>query len=243
MATGKPSKSTTDEEILQHTLENMDKHNIEKSVISWSLEHVYRWMDEAPDRFIPGVAFFQHPFPDPEMLRDEIKAGRIRFMGEIGAQLAGVPPNDPILEPYFALAEEYDLSVHIHCAGVGPHLPSYKIKNGNPLLMEEVVSKHPNMRIFVENAGYPFLAEMTAIMMMYPNVYADLSTISWLTPRKAFYDYFERLMNFAFVGGEPIAKRLMFGSDQMRWPETIEWAIEAYEEAPFLTEDQKKDIF
>ena len=39
-----------------------------------------------------------------------------------------------------------------------------------------------------------------------------------------------------------LGKRLMFGSDQMRWPEMIGKAIEAIEEADFLTEEQKRDI-
>jgi len=152
------SKSTTDEEIIFHTLEYMDKHNIEKSVLSGSsLERVYKWVEESSDRFIPGLMFFTKPFPDLEMLREEIKAGRIRFMGEICAQFSGVPPNDPSLEPYYALAEEYDLSVHIHCAGYGPPVLTWRIRNGNPLLLEDVLSKHRDMRIFVENAGYPFL--------------------------------------------------------------------------------------
>jgi hypothetical protein len=34
----------------------------------------------------------------------------------------------------------------------------------------------------------------------------------------------------------------MFGSDQMRWPEKIGEGIEAIEQAPFLTEGQKRDI-
>jgi hypothetical protein len=29
----------------------------------------------------------------------------------------------------------------------------------------------------------------------------------------------------------------------MRWPEAIGWAVEAIEEAPFLSEEQKRDIF
>jgi hypothetical protein len=34
----------------------------------------------------------------------------------------------------------------------------------------------------------------------------------------------------------------MFGSDQSIWPETIRRAIENIEEAPFLSESQKRDI-
>jgi predicted TIM-barrel fold metal-dependent hydrolase len=35
----------------------------------------------------------------------------------------------------------------------------------------------------------------------------------------------------------------MFGSDQMVWPEKIGAAVEAIEQAPFLTDEQKRDIF
>ena len=35
----------------------------------------------------------------------------------------------------------------------------------------------------------------------------------------------------------------MFGSDQMVWPEKIGAAVEAIEQAPFLTGEQKRDIF
>ena len=39
-----------------------------------------------------------------------------------------------------------------------------------------------------------------------------------------------------------LGKRVMFGWDQMRWPEKIGEGIDAIEQAPFLTEDQKRDI-
>jgi hypothetical protein len=35
----------------------------------------------------------------------------------------------------------------------------------------------------------------------------------------------------------------MWGSDQMVWPRAIEVAIETIENAPFLSEEQKRDIF
>ncbi|HVF15775.1 MAG TPA: amidohydrolase family protein [Steroidobacteraceae bacterium] len=37
-------------------------------------------------------------------------------------------------------------------------------------------------------------------------------------------------------------KRIMFGSDQMVWPQAIEVAIESITQAPFLSEEQKRDI-
>jgi predicted TIM-barrel fold metal-dependent hydrolase len=40
-----------------------------------------------------------------------------------------------------------------------------------------------------------------------------------------------------------LGKRVMFGSDQMEWPETIGLAIDAINAADFLTPEQKRDIF
>jgi hypothetical protein len=40
----------------------------------------------------------------------------------------------------------------------------------------------------------------------------------------------------------PFINRVMFGSDQMVWPGTIERAIAVLEEAPFLSTQQKRDI-
>jgi len=37
--------------------------------------------------------------------------------------------------------------------------------------------------------------------------------------------------------------RIMFGSDQMQWPQSISTAVETIENADFLTEKQKRDIF
>jgi predicted TIM-barrel fold metal-dependent hydrolase len=56
-------------------------------------------------------------------------------------------------------------------------------------------------------------------------------------PREQFYAY---LRNFINAG---LGKRIMFGSDQMVWPELIPQAIETIESAPFLTAEQKHDIF
>jgi hypothetical protein len=67
---------------------------------------------------------------------------------------------------------------------------------------------------------------MIAKMYQYPQLHADVSTISWVIPRLAFYGYLE-----AFVRAG-LGKRLMFGSDQMRRPEKIGEGIEAIEQAP-----------
>jgi predicted TIM-barrel fold metal-dependent hydrolase len=224
-------------ETLKKSLEAMDRYNIVKAFIS-GLDPVIvqQWVAAAPDRFIAAPFILQPGKPDVETLRRAYAAARFAGMGEIATQLTGVPPNDPALEPYFALAEERDLPVLIHTLGIGPYLPGFRSAMGSPLLLEDVLVRHPKLRLFVENAGYPYRDEMIAMMTQYPQLHGDVSTITWVLPRTAFYDYLEALIRAG------LGKRVMFGSDQMRWPEKIGEAIEAIEQAPFLTQEQKRDI-
>lgn len=235
---GEGRSLATSRETLQATLAQMKKYNIVKGFLSGpNLQEVQQWVKEDPDRFLPSVFIFEPGRPTPEILQSRYDAGDLVGMGEIATQLNGVQANDPALEPYFALAEEQNIPVLIHSAGIGPYLPGFRSAAGNPILLEEVLVRHPNLRIYVENAGYPYLGEMISMMYQYPQLYADLSTITWVIPRSAFYDYLRQLIDAG------LGKRLMFGSDQMRWPESIGWAVEAIEEAPFLSTEQKRDIF
>ena len=79
--------------------------------------------------------------------------------------------------------------------------------------------------------------ETIALMMMYQQVYVDISAIHWLLTPEEFHSSLQPLMD-ARRG-----TRLMFGTDQMIWPEAVGMSIEAIESAPFLTEAQKQDIF
>jgi len=69
------------------------------------------------------------------------------------------------------------------------------------------------------HAGFPYLQETKAIMHMYPQVYADLAAIDWLRPREDFHEYLRALMRAG------LGKRLLFGSDQMVWPEGSDWLL------------------
>jgi len=224
-------------ELMEKSLAIMDRYNIVEGFLSgveWSTVQI--WSKAAPGRFIASPFILKPQPSEIDKLRQEYAAGRFKGMGEIGTQLMGIPPNDPSLEPYFDLAEELDLPLLIHTLGIGPYMPPFRSAAGNPLLLEDVLVRHPKLRLYVENAGYPYGEEMIAMMYQYPQLYADVSTITWVIPRTAFYDYLEKLIRAG------LGKRLMFGSDQMVWPEKIGEALEAIEQAPFLTDEQKRDL-
>jgi len=93
-----------------------------------------------------------------------------------------------------------------------------------------------SLRLYLMHGGTPYLQETKAIMSVYPQVYVDLSVIDWVLPREEFHGYLRELMRGGF------GKRLMFGSDQMFWPEAIGMAVDGIESASFLTEEEKRDI-
>jgi uncharacterized protein len=233
----------TDEAVMKQTLVEMDKHNVVLGFLSGAPDDVARWVSHAPKRFIPSPVIpmqetnGNYTMPSIDFLRAEYAAGKIKALGEYTTQYYGFAPNDPILGPYFDLAVELDVPVLIHTLGIGAPMPAFRSYRGRPLLLEDVLVKRPNLRLWVENAGWPFLSDIVALMYQYPKVYADLSTISWIIPREAFHAYLKSLMQAG------LGKRLMFGSDQMIWPKTIGMAIESIRSAPFLTAEQKRDIF
>ncbi len=234
---GEGKATASHDETFEQTLRAMEHHNIVKAVVSGlDLDIIAKWVRAKPDVFIGSPFLLKPGQHEVKRLRQEYAAGRLGALGEIGTQLSGIAPNDPALEPYFALAEEVDVPVLIHTAGIGPYVPMFRSAAGSPLLLEDVLVRHPRLRIYVENTGYPYRDQMIAMMYQYPQLYGDVSTITWVIPRTAFYDYLQALV------AAGLGKRLMFGSDQMRWPEKIGEGIAAIEQAPFLTDEQKRDI-
>jgi hypothetical protein len=237
--TGEVPAARTDKEAMEASLAELRRYNIVRAVAGGRPEHVSRWHAADPERIIGGTMM---PLPDVSVLREQFRAGRLGVMAELAMIYWGVAPNDPQMEPYWALAEELDIPVGVH-TGLGPSntpyqcCPKFRTSLGNPALLEEVLVRHPKLRVYLMHAGYPYVQETIAIMHMYPQVYADLGAIDWLRPREEFHEYLRALVRAGF------GKRLMFGSDQMVWPEGIGMAIEGIESASFLTEEQKRDIF
>ena len=246
----------TDEEVLRQTLAVMEKYNI-VGVLGGKPELVKKWMDAAPGRFIPGLDFrldratgtataigdgskFKPMSPDE--LRALYRQGAFKVFGEILNQYAGIAPDDARMEPYWAMAEELDIPVGIHIGPGGPgevYLGNsgYRARLQSALTLEEVLVKHPKLRVYIMHAGYPMLDDLLALLFSHPQVYVEISMLANVEPRPAFYRFLKGIIDGGY------GERVMFGSDQMVWAGLIEPAIEGVENAAFLTAQQKRDIF
>ncbi len=229
--------AATDEELLREILAVMDRYNVVLAATSGPLEHVRRYRQAAPNRIMPGSSTIVANLGTPDSLRELIRKGEVAILGEIAPQVEGISPDDEILEPYFALAEELDIPLAFHVLSGNIHFaPRNRAALNNPLLLEKMLLRHPKLRIYVMHAGWPMLNEMISLLSFYPQVYVEVAGIDWFLPRKEFHRYLRGLVEAGF------SKRIMFGSDASMWPQVIGIGIEAIESADFLTEAQKRDI-
>ena len=233
--------ATSDEDSLARNLVMIEKHNI-YGVLSGSREYVDAWTEAAPGRFLRGLGFSGQPgSPTPDEIVALHDADLLDVLGEITTQYFGIAPAGPELAPYWAALEENDIPAGIH-VGTGPPGVTYLFASSlrgrmhSALTMEEVLVKHPKLRVYLGHAGFPMLDDLLALLYAHPQVYVGTGVIVHTQTRDSFYRYLKGIFDAGF------GKRVMFGSDQMIWPETIERGIAVINEAPFLSEQQKRDV-
>ena len=233
----------SDEALMQDSLAALRQFNIRRAVTAGSLDRVSAWRAADPERIIPAIQFAGERALPVEEYRRLFEADAFQIFAEVSTQYRGIDASDPRYGPYFALAEELDIPVGIHLgqgppgAARFPGYETYRARLTTPFQLEEVLQKHPRLRIYVMHYASPLVDEMIAMMFTYPNLYVDISCNNWAFPRAQFHDELKRMVDAGFE------KRILWGSDQMIWPGVIAEAIEAVETAPFLSESQKRDIF
>ena len=231
-------------EYLKDMAEEMKRLNV-TAVVFGDPKSVQKWRDALGDHVIPGTSFEDGMAPgkrvDLDELRKDFTTGGFKVMGEIGLQYEGISPSDPSVDEYFALAEELDIPVAIHMGTGGSGranvaMPGFRGSMGNPLLLEELLARHPKLRVQVMHAGYPMIDNMLTLLQANSHVYVDVAGLIWSYPIKEVNRYIERLVDAGFED------RVMFGTDQMEWPKLMAYSISVIQNADYLTPEQKRDI-
>lgn len=244
-------------------LPRLDSLNIRYFVLSALAPDLRVWAAVDTTRFATGLVFpcdrgrapytgrpcfsgDAAEFPDTTWLRGELQARRIRALGELEQQYVGMSLADPRMEPYWRLAEEFDVPVGIHVGPAPPGVayaagplpfksPRYRAALGDPLALEEVLLRHQRLRVYVMHAGWPQLESTLALLAVHPGVYVDVAALSseQVVPRAAYYRHLRGLVDAGF------AKRILFGSD---FPDQVGPGVDAILAADFLNAAQKADI-
>jgi len=106
------------------------------------------------------------------------KAGFIGF-GIIGQVKNGLPPSDPIWDPFYKASIDADIPVLIHSGltGIGQGFPGGKgiiLDHGHPRHIDAVAARFPELRILAARPAYPWQEEMIAVLLHKANVHYEL---------------------------------------------------------------------
>src|SRR5688572_8820020 len=236
------ASSKTAKETLAETIKKMNQHNIKYAVVSGPIESLEIYT-KADKRFIPGYQDSEDTLISIRQFEEYVQSGRIKVFGEVMAVYKGLTLADPVYQPYLAICEKYGIPVAYHSGGSFPDAqnlgwPKYRIKLGDPLLIEDVLVKYPKLKVYLMHAGENFYENTLRMMDGYPNLHADLGVSLWLHPLTK--DYGVKFLRSAKLYG--VLDRVMFGSDQMVWPEAITSSINFLNSLDFLTNSEKEMI-
>jgi hypothetical protein len=233
----------------------LDEYNVVLAAASGPEDFLIAWEQQNPEQLLLGPifpcidgnnpVFFRHPcfrdggnFPDPVWLEAQYATGRFAVMGELYNQYAAVPFDDPRMDPYYEMAERLGIPVAFHTHSAPPLTaaqccPDFRLANGNPLLLENVLVKYPKLKVQIMHANPLVYPEVLDLLVQFPKVHVDLSPWPMAYTRKKFH---RLLREYADAG---LTGRILFGSDGNDYKK----AFAAYESAEFLSDRQLEGIF
>jgi hypothetical protein len=230
-------------ELFQKSFEQMDANNVRFGLLSHGA-YKESFMVERPEMFMlsyePDLSLQDHTEAALQFEQDVIN-GKYAALGELGLVYEGIPLNTPDLYPYYEVAQKHGIPILIHTGFSGPNpqqvlAPTFNIRTADPLLLEDVITDFPDLKIIMMHMGWPFFDEALYILGTYPNVYMDTSVAIWLLGDQLF----NRLLDEAVATAG--SDKIMFGTLQMAWPEVIGRSVNTIKEADYLTPEDKRAI-
>lgn len=228
------------EKSLDDIIQEMDEAGVDKAVIvaadyssaygavMVTNEDVSRMAQKHPDRFIPFCSV------DPALGRVAVDQLEIA-VNELGAKgLKLVPPiqgfkfDDPVYDPLWQKAAELDIIVWTHAAHQ-KSTPGTDARLGQPMLVEAVALKLPELKIVLGHCGFPWVWESWSLASRHQNVYVDISAY------KDLYDLFP----WQAYTASGIEHKLLFATDNPL--SSFADCVEAVRKLP-ISEDFKNAI-
>ena len=124
--------------------------------------------------------------------------------------------SDPVYEPFYQLAEQYEKPVAIHTGATSS--ARALLKYSHPLTLDEVAVRHPRVQLVMCHFGNPWLCDAAAVLEKNRNISADLSGL--LEGRVDVDGMFAQDQGYldllrAWLHYTDLSDRLMYGTD---WP-------------------------
>jgi len=208
----------------ENLIKDMDEARIDKSILlavdygltpglskpKISIEKYNKWVadaaDQYPDRLIAFVGV------DPRRKNAvEILEKAVQEWGMKGLKLyppCGFYPNEKVVTPLWEKANELEIPMMVHS---GPTFPQFRMKYSEPIYLEDVLIKYPNLNIIIAHCGGGVWAEeVVGLRQFRDNVYADIS--GW--QGMAYIDKEYAVQRLVHIYSN-LRSKCLFGSD---WP-------------------------
>lgn len=223
-------------DIIEKTLFYIKRKELDKVVLlPLSLKEnktVLKWYRKAPDIFIP---FYNPPEIDinTKISRKEIKNEIIqnKYQGlKITSTFRNKYLNNKDLGYIFEIAQKYNLILLMHTGYPPPGTKKNVLSYSNPLYIEDILQSFPKLKIIIAHMGYPWVDIALALAVQYPNIYLDISNLTYMMP--------ERLKEFILRAKELVGlDKVLFGSDGFI-PEMIELSVKLFENVEYLRKEE-----
>jgi predicted TIM-barrel fold metal-dependent hydrolase len=138
---------------------------------------------------------------------------RVHDLGLKGLNLQpsffGIAIDDRLLYPVYAKAHELGLHVGLH-TGIN-YTVTFPIRNDQPLQLDQVACDFPGLTLIACHAGWPWVAEMVAVLRKHPTVYAEFGGLAprYVCEHNTGWEVMFRFMNSLLSG------QVLHGTD---WP-------------------------
>lgn len=168
-------------------------------------EYVQWFCAQTETNTVPFMALDPSDVDVFEQLEDGLARG---FRGiKLYPTSALVDPTDQRYDPFYHRAAQENLVVLWHM-GATP-VPSASLAVSQPLVVDEVARRHPDLRQVIAHMAHPWQREAIVVIRKNPRVFADVSAV-WARP----FDGFGALVRAQEWGVVP---KLLFGSDFPHW--------------------------
>ena len=178
-------------------------------------------------RLIPFASVNPYLIPNPAKELERLIT-RHGFRGlKLYPTYAYYYPNDAMLYPVYAVAQEAGIPVMWHTGS--SVFPASRLKYGDPIYIDDVAVDFPELTAIITHSGRPFWYDRAyALARFHENVYMEIAGL----PPQRLLTYFPEL--------ERVADKTLFGSD---WPSvfTVKKNIETIRALP-LSEKAKDAI-
>jgi len=182
---------------------------------------------------VAGVSWLHFSQPDIEELRRFLQEGSIKGL-KLYPGYEPFYPADPKLAPLYALAEEFDVPVMIHCGDT--YAPTGKIKYSHPINVDEVAVDFPRVKFLICHLGNPWFRDCMEVVYKNDNVYADISGLVLGDFTDRFEEYMRKQLQEMMVWGMN-PRKVLFGTD---WPiSSMESYVRFVSELPLPGKDKQ----